>query len=135
MGIRSICILTCLSCISLFLNNSASKEASSVGSVNGLGMTFSGFFRALGPTVGGAIFAWSITIGQRFGFPLDVNLVFLMFGVVFFVGNVMCSLLPDHLNHKYTAVSGDAATTSCCPANQFEDKDKQTPLLSLKSNC
>ena len=120
MGVRSICILTCFSCISLFLNNSA--ESRQVGSVNGIGMTFSGLFRALGPTIGGAIFSWSITVGHRYGFPFDVNMVFVMFGFVFVIGNVLCSVMPERLNHKTVVIPRVIPKLSIA--------DTQVPLLS-----
>ncbi len=58
------------------------------------------FSRTLAPTVGGSIFAWSITDGQRIGFPFDVNLIFIIFGAVFLVANIICAVMPERLNRQ-----------------------------------
>ena len=59
-------------------------------------INFSSFFlcRSLGPSVGGAIYAWSVSVGRNIGFPLDVNLVFIIFGFIYFMCNVLCAFMP-----------------------------------------
>ncbi|KAI0208997.1 hypothetical protein LSAT2_006341 [Lamellibrachia satsuma] len=102
MGLTKICILNCFSAVSILTNNSVPPEY--VGSLNGIAMTFAALFRGLAPTVGGSIFAWSITSGVKIGFPFDVNLVFIIFGSVFLASNILCSLTPKRLNQQSTAV-------------------------------
>lgn len=55
----------------------------------------------LAPTLGGSIFAWSITEGvDLVGFPFDLNLIFIIFGLAFYISNVLCALLPVSLDKQ-----------------------------------
>lgn len=101
MGITKICSVTCFSAVGILMNNSVPPEK--VGVLNGIAMTFAALFRGLAPTVGGSLFAWSITSGVKIGFPFDVNLVFIIFGSVFLASNVLCSVTPQRLNHQHKA--------------------------------
>ncbi len=57
-------------------------------------------FRALAPILGGSSFAWSITSGAKIGFPFDVNLVFIMFGLVYLINNFISVAIPKSLQNQ-----------------------------------
>ena len=57
-------------------------------------------FRTLGPTVGGSVFAWSLSHGRYIGFPFDVNLIFIMFALVFLASNVLTVFMPRTLEKQ-----------------------------------
>lgn len=54
----------------------------------------------MAPTVGGSLFAWSLT--ANIGFPLDINLVFILFGFVFLMANILTVYIPERLNRQHS---------------------------------
>ena len=52
----------------------------------------------LAPTVGGSIFAWSIEHHRPF--PFDVNLIFIIFGAVYYVSNIVSAFIPSRLDKQ-----------------------------------
>ncbi|XP_046557694.1 protein ZINC INDUCED FACILITATOR-LIKE 1-like [Haliotis rubra] len=89
----------CFSGSSLMINNSANPL--NAGTVNGIAMTFTAIARTLAPTVGGSVYAWSISYGAEYlGPPFDHNLVFLIFGLVFAISIIQCLVLPESLNKQ-----------------------------------
>ncbi|XP_067670679.1 uncharacterized protein [Haliotis asinina] len=89
----------CFSGSSLMINNSANPQ--NAGTVNGIAMTFTAIARTLAPTVGGSVYAWSISYGAEYlGPPFDHNLAFLIFGLVFAISLIQCLLLPESLNKQ-----------------------------------
>ena len=65
---------TAFTCTFTILNNSVPREGR--GRMQGVAMTVGSLARALGPTMGAELFAWSLTNGIRF--PFDVHFVFLL---------------------------------------------------------
>lgn len=57
----------------LLIANSTTHDKT--GAVNGLGQSAGSLARAIGPSLGGAMFAWSNTAGLPF--PLDYHFVFI----------------------------------------------------------
>ncbi|XP_071094091.1 uncharacterized protein [Haliotis cracherodii] len=89
----------CFSGSSLMINNSANPQ--NAGTVNGIAMTFTALARTLAPTVGGSVYAWSISYGaEHLGPPFDHNLAFLIFGLVFSISVIECLMLPESLNKQ-----------------------------------
>jgi len=83
---------------SAFILVGNSTVSSKTGAVNGLAQMVSALARALGPTVGGSIFAWSNS--NKLPFPLDFHLVFLLVGILS-VGIVLISLvLPKNVDQR-----------------------------------
>ena len=76
-SVKEFCSSTCFTAVFLVINNSCTKGQR--GRVNGLGMSLSSAFKAVGPTLGSVSFAWSLTNG--YGFPLDVHFTFLLCGI------------------------------------------------------
>lgn len=56
--------------------------------------------RTIAPTLGGAMFSWSVKMSSVVGAPLDVSLTFVFFGFVLFISGLQCVFLPDHLDHQ-----------------------------------
>lgn len=81
---------------SLFINNSS--PAHMAGSVNGIAMTATAIARTLAPTIGGSVFAWSIS--SSLGPPFDVNIAFFMFGLILWGTSVYSIFIPESLNKK-----------------------------------
>ncbi|XP_064612549.1 uncharacterized protein LOC135476450 [Liolophura sinensis] len=89
----------CFAATSLFINNSVGPEI--VGSVNGIAMTATAIARTMAPTIGGSVFAWSISYGTfHIGAPFDVYLSFLMFSVVFWLSTIYSIFTPECLNRQ-----------------------------------
>ncbi|XP_022344919.2 uncharacterized protein LOC111137655 [Crassostrea virginica] len=81
---------------SLFVNNSSPTHMA--GSVNGIAMTATAIARTLAPTIGGSVYAWSIS--NDLGPPFDVNLAFFMFGLLLWGTSVYSIFTPESLNKK-----------------------------------
>ncbi|XP_065640003.1 uncharacterized protein LOC124815304 isoform X2 [Hydra vulgaris] len=71
----------CFICVNIFLGNSVEHDL--LGTVNGLGMSVSCIGRALGPTIFGFSFSWSLSnIDQhKFGFPFNQFFVFFLISI------------------------------------------------------
>ncbi|XP_076434830.1 uncharacterized protein LOC143274788 [Babylonia areolata] len=89
---------SCFTGSSLLINNSVTSD--NAGKANGLGMTCTAIARTLAPTVGGAMFSWSLRMNKVIGHPFDVNLTFAFFGFVLFLNSIHCVFLPEHLDHQ-----------------------------------
>jgi len=98
MALENLATVTCFSALGLLLNNSVHPKMA--GSLNGLAMTVSAIGRSLAPTLGGGLYTWSLTKGKDMGFPFDVNLVFLMFGLCYFFASVLVAQMPRHLDKQ-----------------------------------
>ncbi|XP_074642716.1 uncharacterized protein LOC141899965 isoform X2 [Tubulanus polymorphus] len=104
-----VCAVCCFCSIALFVNNSV--KPAFAGSVNGIGITFAALARAFAPTVGGSLFAWSITKGRQFGYPFDVNCVFIMFSLVYMVSLIVVLSIPNRLNFQNKGIPEDQPQT------------------------
>ena len=107
-------IALCLASSFFFINNSVTFDK--LGSVNGLGMTSASFFRyydcfdsfychilvpsyrTVAPVFAGSIYSASLTNGL--GFPLNYNLIFIIFGIIMLVVMVMVACLPQTINKQ-----------------------------------
>jgi hypothetical protein len=88
-----IAVKTCcggFSFSSIFVLVSNCAPGSQAGAANGLNQSSAALARAVGPAIGGALFAWSNENGLPF--PLDYHLVFNMLSLISFV-IFLCSLL------------------------------------------
>ncbi|XP_031560833.1 probable peptide/nitrate transporter At3g43790 [Actinia tenebrosa] len=99
-----------LSCF-LLVNNSVRQDL--LCSVNGLGVSLSSLFRAFAPSVGGSLFAWSISSGYKIGFPFNMNLAFIFFGFVYLVASTLSCFLSDSLNKPKGVKNKKLACMSC----------------------
>jgi hypothetical protein len=77
--------------------------------------------RALGPALGGSLFAWTATSG--YAWPLDFHLTFYLCGLGAMGTLTLSSLLPDSVNFKLesdsrrgTGCGGSAKTTTAATA-------------------
>ncbi len=61
-------------------------------------MTLTAALRAIGPSLCGSIFAWSIA--ELRPFPLDTHLVFFFLMLLFFGTSWLASLLPETINKQ-----------------------------------
>ena len=59
--------------------------------------------RTLAPLFAGSVFAWSISKGVKYGFPLDEHLAFLLFSVVCLLCILFSCMLPKGLNKRALA--------------------------------
>jgi MFS family permease len=79
-------------CQYLLINNSVSQTAR--GKLNGIAMSISSFFKAIGPFVGGSLFAFTST--HNWVYPFNFSFVFNVVGLLF-VGQFLIarSLAPS----------------------------------------
>lgn len=54
--------------------------------------------RAIAPLACGSIYAWSIV--QDYGYPIDVNLMFIIFGLVYMAAVIFNLFIPERLNKQ-----------------------------------
>jgi len=78
LAIRSCSEYLTFSVIFVLINNSVPADCR--GRINGIAMTIASVFKALGPSVGTVIFAWSLHVEGVF--LLDAHFVFLLFAMV-----------------------------------------------------
>jgi hypothetical protein len=82
--------------IAILNNNSISSEWR--GRVGGLTMMVASVFKALGPSIGAVIFAWSLTNGYTF--PLDFHFAFVAMALGAFAAAFWAArVLPHALNN------------------------------------
>lgn len=94
-----VSISCCFTATALFINNSVEPEEA--GAVNGIAMTATAIGRTLAPTVGGSIFAWSISYGAKhLGPPFDVSLSFFVMSLCTFITIVSAVTLPERLTQQ-----------------------------------
>jgi hypothetical protein len=108
---------TTFTCIFTILNNSVPAEAR--GRMQGVAMTVGSLARAIGPTVGAELFAWSLTNGS--GFPIDQHFVFLRMCVAnaapVAIGFVaFTKALDAPIDANGTIAASDAPTKEVVPA-------------------
>ncbi|KAK8792928.1 hypothetical protein WA158_005092 [Blastocystis sp. Blastoise] len=66
------------------------------GKVNGLGQVFASIGRAIGPSIGSTIFAWSCS--QDRPFPLNFGLAFYLIGIFMCLFSCIGHILPSTIN-------------------------------------
>ncbi|XP_065840286.1 uncharacterized protein [Oscarella lobularis] len=85
--------------IAIFINNSVPKRQ--VGAINGLALSLAAVTRAVAPSVGASLFAWSISEGKgHVGFLLDYHLVFYFISTVFLISLLLSVYLPSKLQKQ-----------------------------------
>ena len=114
-SVKEFCSSTCFTAVFLVINNSCTKGQR--GRVNGLGMSLSSAFKAVGPTLGSVSFAWSLTNG--YGFPLDVHFTFLLCGIFAAATCAVACRSFSPLNDKPLAAA--AAAEPAAPAAPADD--------------
>ena len=111
-----LCINVAYVMIAIFINNSVPKRQA--GAINGLAVSLAALtrqrhnidrilafitssFRAIAPSVGGSLFAWSISKGKgHIGFLLDYHLVFYFISTVFLISLLLSVYLPSKLQKQ-----------------------------------
>lgn len=93
-SVSSLCIFTS---IFILLTNAVS-DPEHLGGMNGIAASAAAVSRAVGPTVGGSVFAWSV--GQHGIFPLDYHLAFVSTGAILTATLVVSILLPNTINER-----------------------------------
>ena len=79
----------------MLINNSTTR--SNRGSVNGAAMSVASLFKAIGPTVAGFIFSWSIASDR--GFPFDFRFVFEIVAILCVVCSVTSLFMTSAINN------------------------------------
>ena len=87
------CIFT--SCF-ILISNSV-EDPQYIGTINGVTQTLTMFFRALSPTAGGSIFAWSTSQRGRF---INANLWFYFVGILYAVMFLLSCLLSPRVEER-----------------------------------
>eukprot|EP01006_Ploeotia_vitrea_P016733 TRINITY_DN47579_c0_g1_i1.p1 TRINITY_DN47579_c0_g1~~TRINITY_DN47579_c0_g1_i1.p1 ORF type:complete len:554 (-),score=235.31 TRINITY_DN47579_c0_g1_i1:40-1701(-) len=95
--LRNAAASTAFTSTFMLINNSV--PTSQRGSVNGLAMAIASVFKAIGPSLGGAIYAGSLTGGLAW--PLDFHLVFYVTGAFSLITLCLSHKLPERLNHAF----------------------------------
>ncbi|XP_065640005.1 uncharacterized protein LOC105847360 isoform X2 [Hydra vulgaris] len=91
----------CFICINVFLGNSVKPDL--FGTVNGLGMSVSSIGRALGPTIFGISYSWSLSNldNHRLGFPFNQYFVFFLISIGCFLNCAyVYFFIPASLNKR-----------------------------------
>eukprot|EP00898_Chlorokybus_atmophyticus_P004074 jgi/Chlat1/4668/Chrsp3S05609 len=91
----SICIFTSI----FILITNAVKSMDHMGAVNGIAQTVVAMSRAVGPTLGGSIYAWSIS-GSQHVFPLDYHMAFLLVGTIHCLGLLLTLKLTHAIDNR-----------------------------------
>jgi len=81
MLLRTCCSTSCFTSTNIFVNLAAPRD---VGKANGIAFTLAGLVKALVPTAGANILAWSLNSG--YPFPFDYHLVFWLLGLTALLG-------------------------------------------------
>ncbi|XP_065827373.1 uncharacterized protein [Oscarella lobularis] len=85
--------------LAIFINNSVPKYQA--GAINGLAMALTALSRAMAPSFGGSMFAWSISWGaNHIGFPFDYHLVFYFFSIVYLTALLPSVNLPNSVQKQ-----------------------------------
>ena len=105
MFVKTLCNSTLFTVVFLIINNSCMR--SQRGRVNGLGMTFSSGFKAVGPTLGAISFAWSLTNGLPP--PFDVHFTFFMSALLAFASLAVAHVSFSPRNDSPLEEEDDAA--------------------------
>ncbi len=57
--------------------------------------------RTVSPLVAGGLFSVSLSDeAQTFGYPVDYHLIFLMFGGIYLLTNILTAMLPESINRQ-----------------------------------
>nr|XP_012555465.2 protein ZINC INDUCED FACILITATOR-LIKE 1 isoform X1 [Hydra vulgaris] len=94
-------ISVCFVCLNVFLGNSVEPDL--LGTINGLGMSVSCIGRALGPTIFGVSYSWSLSNVEhhRLGFPFNQYFVFFLISLCCFLNLIYVYwLIPTSLNKR-----------------------------------
>lgn len=94
-----ITMTTCFAAQGLLINNSVTHDR--LGSVNGLAMSATALLRTIAPIFGGSLYSVSLSESARaIGFPVDYNLIFIIFSTVYFLVIFMTACFPSSLDHQ-----------------------------------
>eukprot|EP00731_Ephydatia_muelleri_P025353 Em0017g436a len=94
-----VTMTTCFAAQGLLINNSVTHDK--LGSVNGLAMSATALLRTIAPIFGGGLYSVSLTENAiAIGFPVDYNLIFIIFSVVYLSVIFMTACFPLSLDHQ-----------------------------------
>jgi len=82
----------------VLVNNSVDSQ--SRATVNGIGQSISALFRAIGPTIGGNIFAFTLT--KNLPWPFNFTFVFLLVGISLICSSLISRQLSPSINYQKT---------------------------------
>ena len=99
-GVTTLTRVNCFTCSFVFTANAALPADR--GKVNGLAQAAVSAVRAIGPPIGTAIFAWSVS-GER-PWPLDYSLTWSMLAVMVLALVLQTRRLPRWIEHKRTSL-------------------------------
>lgn len=106
LSVKSCMDYLCFSSVFVLVNNSVPTHCR--GRANGLAMTVASCFKALGPAVCGAGFAWSVGLPAHVHL-VDAHLVFVLVGLLTVLCDCVCaSRIPDWAIDPYDAQPGRA---------------------------
>lgn len=97
--IRASLGFACFVSMYVIINNSA--PADQVGRINGFAQSVASGGRALGPWLGGTLFAWSNGPGHRF--PFDYHFVYVFISFLALFATAVAFTLPNSLDKPYDA--------------------------------
>lgn len=110
--------------VNVALNNSTDEKY--IGLVNGLGMTTSCVFRAISPSILGALYSWSLKNEGRLGYPFNHVFPFVLCSFIGLLTLVNASFLPDKrpdVNLIHSEAASDNVTS--------EEEDNEGDIAKL----
>ena len=97
--LMTVTFSTCFAAQSLFIGNSVTPDQ--LGTANGLALLMSDMIRCVSPALFGAIYAASLSEQTlAFGFPVDYNIAFIVYGIVLLALVFVQACLPLSIDHK-----------------------------------
>ena len=112
----------CFTAVFLIINNSCTR--SQRGRVNGLGMSTSSGFKAVGPTLGAVAFAWSLTNGHEAPL-LNVYFTFLVCALLMISVAIVSELSFTAANDSPVAEEGEEGAADGMPEGRREASTRQ----------
>ncbi|CAG8557427.1 1999_t:CDS:10 [Ambispora gerdemannii] len=82
LALRFLSNVILFTSITIAISNTVSREV--LGTVNGIGQTTASLARAIGPALGGILWAWSLNNNLKF--PFDRHFVFIVMSIIAFIG-------------------------------------------------
>jgi len=98
VGIFQQFALFCSSALNLMINNSASLDK--IGTINGIAMSMSAFFRSLAPTIGASAYSWSV--GQNTNYLISFRFAYILSSLLLLCATLICAKwVPASINSPY----------------------------------
>ncbi|KAI9240589.1 MAG: hypothetical protein BYD32DRAFT_407906 [Podila humilis] len=90
---KYVCSVLSYTSVMVMITNSSPPQL--LGTVNGIGQTSASFMRALGPALGGILWAWSL--GNKLSLPFNYFFVFFLMGTIAILGLFHSLSIPQVL--------------------------------------